>query len=211
MDIRDTINYFSRQVFLDAYTGISLFTGHFDIYNGWLNDGVSSKRRAITISPTAVVPTRRCIKQDADVFIVGEVVPDYINNEIIKNHLICQASDGLMEVKTSAELLLGTAKTLVYFGKSWRKSWKDLAETAEIFNIYNLYIAISEPTPDAGNIAVVGNKLFRINSVEESTGGFTVLLASDLGADAIQTVLYSPMSGGYNPVSDTKLASAPFH
>ena len=210
MDISDTVSFFATQKIYDAYSGLWVFDGHFDVYDNSVRDSLTGGRRTVTIIPGADIPARRVISYETDIFIIGDHINDYHKNEILKKYLVLHPADGLASVGTSAQMLSGSGATDVYVGRSWRKSQKEEAESSEMFNLFNFYVAQGE-SGERNSLILLSGRYYRIQGFEDTTGGFSILVASELGADAVKTVSYTPASGAYDPASDAKSVSDPFN
>jgi len=203
------VSELSDQDFTDAYSGSFAFSGKISKYNGSVRDSMTGDRRTVSVPACYSKPARNAVAYSGFTYLTGDVIEDYSGGTALKKHIILQPAYGLASVGSSAEILSGVGLTQLYAGLAWRKSQKEEHESSELFNLFNIYV--SEPGVGARNSVVsLGNKYFRIQGIEESTGGFIILVSSELEDDAVQSVSYTPASGTYDPVTDTLASSSSF-
>lgn len=207
MDIKDVSNYFLTDVVTDAYSGAFLFNGKVSTDDASVSDSATGGRRVLTISAGSALPSRRVVSCECGIFIAGGSSLDTCSGVPLKKRVILQPVDGLVNLLTTAEALSDSVGLQIYSARVWRKQEKEQQVSSDLFNQYNFFVAASE-TGARNKLIKFDNIYYRVQNIEVTPAGIKSFVTSELEADVVTTVSYTPASGVYNPVTDTKAASA---
>jgi len=209
VDLYDAAQYFDALDVTDAYTGAYLFTCQMDQYDSTERDSITGWRRTCN-APQIVLPPRRVVRIDGDVFIAGRTVKDYFKNRPIREHLLLHPSDGLFTVGPAKEFLEEQPDMHQMYGAlSFRKPFKEEGESSEFFSIYNIYISLTEVVKRDTIVKSPEGVYYRVQNVETQTGYYKTIYAAELETPALLQVTYVPSSGVYDPVTDSSGAGVP--
>lgn len=207
MDIFGAATYFDGLSVLDAYSNAYLFTAQMDQYDATERDSMTGFRRSCSAG-AVVLPARGVVSISSGVFLAGRTVKDYFQSSVIREHLLLHPSDGLFTKGAAKAFLEGYSLglTTFYGALALRKERKEEGESSQLFNLYNIYMAKVEACTRDQIVQSPNGGLFRVASVELQTGGYKTLFVAELEDGALLDVVYTPASGGYNPVTDTTVA-----
>lgn len=207
MDISVAASMFDDQPVYDKYTDDLLFMGQPLNYDGSVRDSVASWRRSISAT-TIVTPPRGVVYFGAETFLTGRVTQDFFQGDVIRENLILHPCDDTYRAGPAADFLatsISAGLTPFYGGATWRKSSLDEKESPEFFSIVDLYFSRTEISPALDDLVLSSQgMLYRVRSLEDREGGFTVAVCSELGANVISDASYVP-KGVYNAGTDSML------
>lgn len=209
VEFSDAASFFDTQPVLDAYTGATLFMGQPDLYDATVRDAETGWRRTLSAA-TVVFPARGCVQVGNDRFIAGRSVRDYFQGEVAREYVLLHPTDQLIYAAFPAEFLAGGLVSVSFYaGLSWLKERKAESITSETSTIYDVYCSVSETSVREGVVLKTqdGNYL-KVLGADLRSGGLMVLVAYELGVDALRPVSYTA-AGAYDPVADSSSASAP--
>jgi len=211
MDLHGAARYFDCLPAVDAYSGASLFTCQMDQYDSTARDSMTGWRRTCS-AEKIVLPARRAVAIDGDAYIVGRTVKDWFGSDVIREHALLHPSDGLFTLAPAKEFLVEDPDEplpTLHGALSLRREQKEEGESSQFFNLYSIFIGLTEP---AGRDLIVLDPwgvYYRVQSVETQTGYYRTLFVSELGASALLPVTYYPSSGTYDVETDSSGAEDP--
>ena len=207
MDISDVASYFNDQPINDAYTAEFLFNGQPDLFDGTTRDSETGWRRTLT-SVSVVAPARGCIEFGSDYYLMGRLVKDFFQGSELRSSVVIHPSDGLFSLGSSAEVIAAGTLTTFHAAHALRKEVKEVVESSQSFNTVSIYVSESEAAiRDQVLIGPTGT-YYRVQNLLPTTSGYSILVCSELGDAALQSVSYTA-AGAYDPVTDVKGAAAP--
>ena len=205
MDLYDVAQYFDDIKVYDAYSSSYLFTCQMDQYDATTRDSMTGWRRTCS-APVITVPARRVIRIQGFDYICGQTFKDFFKDRVIREHLLMHPSDGLFTLGTAREFIDEDEDLTTFHGAvAVRKEVKEEGESSQFFAVYNIYLAMTETAERDLLVRGPDNIFYRIQSIEVQTGKYRTLFVSELGMDALTTVVYTP-AGAYDVASDTTTA-----
>ena len=208
MDIRDTHRFFANDVITDAYTEEFLFNAKLDSYDLSVRDSATSVRRLLTVEEDAEIPTRKCLSCNDQIFIAGNTLIDTYNGSVLKRKVIVHPATGLASIRTTAEVLNESAGTPMYLAQAFLKQSREEQISSEAFPVYNFFAASTETTT-RNYVITLNSGLYRVQSIENTVGGFKSFMASEIMSGAVQAVSYTGSRGTYIPATGLHTAIAP--
>lgn len=206
MRLAAAASYFDDQILTDAY-GTATIRGQFDLFDDSKRDGVSTRRRILSVAPDTVIPARRALRFDGYVWLVGSGNPDYFGASAIRRKYVLHEADGLAQIRTLAEFLSGVAGLSAYAALEWVKAIKEIDESSELTDMMSVVLASTESPPGLGILTLSG-KHYLLREPHESSAGFMAVLVEEVKEPAIEVGSFTGRT--YEPVSDTWTgASAP--
>lgn len=200
MKLLAAANKFNTTIAFDSYNSAHTFMVQFEPMTFSKIDGVSIRKRQVSLDPTIIVPDRGCITINGQVYLTGHGAPDFWKNSPIRNTLIIQGADGVAELTTIAAELANVAATQAYAALAFDKYIPDAEDSSRYPPQYQVFTSSTESTP--------ADALIRLNSiwylVKESyisTSGLQVSLANVVAEPCFETVSFS--SNVYDPITDT--------
>jgi len=211
VDIYDAAQYFDKLTATDAYSSATLFTCQLDQYDSTERDSLTSWRRSCS-APVITVPTRRAVAIGGQVYIVGRCVKDFFDEYVIREHAVLHPSDGLFTLGSAKEFLEEYAQIYQLYGaQSLRKEQREEGVSSQVFNVYNVYIGLTESAARDQILLSPSGVYFRVLNVETQSGEYKTLYVAELGASALLPVTYVASSGVYDSVTDSSGAEAPVY
>lgn len=200
MKLKNVAKYFDRLVFQDAYQPATTFKGQFDVYDDSKRDGLTIERRIVSVAPEVVVPTRKTVTADGVTWMLGDVARDYYKNEAIRHKYVAHLAQGLATVRTFEETLTSAAGLSAYASRVWVKGSKEIEESSDVVDVFNIYFAPDEPVVE-GMLINLSGRFHLVRSVYPSAGGFLVALVDELAEPVVVTC--TTVKRTYRPLTDT--------
>lgn len=199
MRLHRAASHFDKSSAVDAYTpGASLY-GQFDIYDDSKRDGLTVKRRVLSMDPSVAIPSRRVVTSNGITWIVGLGAVDYFSGSAIRVKYVVQAADGLAQVRSFYQVLSGSSGLSAYASSVWDKGAKEVEISSGITPVFSLFFAESEPIIER-DIVILGTDWYIVRSVYPSEAGFLVAACDRLDAPVLDTV--SVVTQAYSPITD---------
>lgn len=224
MRLANAAKHFDKQVLTDAY-GIATFRGQFDLYDDNKREGVTTRRRILSTAPTVTIPSRKALKIDNTVWLVGSSNPDFFKADPIRRKHILHQADGLARVQTFAQFLsnpapwtldsglptLDATTTMVdnsgvaqgltaYAAMEWVKASKEVDESSTLADLMTAIFATSETLPAVG-IVTIGGASYLLREPHPSSAGFKTAYADEIAWPVTEQGTFT--SRTYDPVADT--------
>lgn len=190
---------------VDAYnlTGTKLQVG-FDPLSYSKIDGVAVKKRAISASPSVLMPARGAITIDGQTYLVGHGAPDYWRGSTIRVNYVIQGADGLANLHSIDTALAGTAPITAYAAISFSRYLPEVNDNSRMLPQYQVFLAGSEAAP-ADSLVQLGGVWYLIKQSYISTSGLRVALANELVEPVFETVGFGART--YDPITDAYTSS----
>lgn len=207
MDLYDVATYFDEIPVLDGYSNQELFICQMDVYDATERDSMTGFRRSCSAG-TVSLPTRRVVKIQDEYYIVGRKILDYFKDRKIREHLLLHPADGLFSHGTALKHITNTGLSTLYAAVALRKEGKEEGESSEFFAMYNIYMGNNEEIPRDHIVKSPDGHYYRVQAFEQQTGEYHSAYVSDLGKNALTTVIYTP-AGEYDVAADAHIAGTP--
>jgi len=189
---------FDKTVASDAYTPATTFKCQLDPLTLFSVDGTAVKRRQLSTAPDVSIPSRRAIQIGSQVYVIGDVSPDYHNGTPIRNNYVIQGADHLAQLNTIAAELAGTARTTSWASLDYNKHITDQRDSADYQAQYMLFFGKGESIPE---LVYLNSKWYLKMIGYESVSGIQSVLANELAEPAFETITYTNRT--YVPATDT--------
>lgn len=122
MSFVDVASFFNNDPLYDAYTGDYLYDGQFATYNESQLGAAFNRRRTVELRPEYVLPPRRVVDNYGEKWVLSEPIIDGFMGQPVRQTMSARKVEGLFEVKTAAELVLGTPGSLSFYAyMRWTK------------------------------------------------------------------------------------------
>lgn len=184
----------------DAYNPSLTFKVQYEPMSFTKIEGVSIRKRQLSLAPDVVLPTRGCIEIQGETYLFGSDAPDYWKGEVIRRTLVIQGADGLAGLTTIADELASNPRTSAYIAVVFSKYMPDNADSSKYPPQYEVFMAGSESSP-ADSLITIGSKWYMVKESYLSTSGLRIALANELDAPVFETVMFG--SKTYNPITDS--------
>lgn len=209
MDIYDVAQFFDRLRVADAYSNVFLFDCQMDQYDVSERDSSTGWRRTCSAKEVET-PARRVVTIDSQAYLVGRVEKDYLNEYVIREHMLLHPSDGLF-ILGSAKQFISSSSALVslHGARSLRKEQKEEGESSRLFSVYSVYVGLNEGVARDQIIKSPDGVYYRVQNVGIQTGQYKTVYAIELGGSALTEVTYIASSGEYDHVTDLSGAGTP--
>jgi len=207
MNIDDAVAYFDNQPVSDAYTGVFLFNCQPDLFNGTTTDTETGWRRSFSAT-VVVAPSRGCIEFGSKYYLMGRVIEDFFQGNAVRSSAVVHPSDGLFSLGSAAEVISAAGTRSMHAAYSIRKESKEGSESSQSFNTVSIFVSGTEIVTRDQLLIGPNGVYYRVQNFIPTTGGYKVLVCSELGAASLQSVTYLA-SGAYDPVADAKGEAAP--
>lgn len=204
MDLHDTVDLFSTEVFTDAFDSTTSFTGKLNPFAEVTNSGAASRRRILEIPRDQVIPTPRVvISPSGQNLIVADSNTDYWNGEIIRFKYPTYPVTSYGVVGSIGQIMAGTPyDTQAYAYTFYMGSEANIDERADYLSRFELYFP-KVNTYNRGEILFVDGNYFRLKSDTSVDGaGFGVALGVKL-EDPVQSLDVIVHGTTFDPVTDS--------
>ena len=183
----------------DAY-GTDTFKCQFEPMSFSKIDGVSVKKRSISVAPTVTLPSRGALTIDGQVYLFGHPAPDYWKGEVIRQTVIVQGADGLANLRTIGEALAGAAPRQAYAAVVFSKYMPEAADNSRYPPQYQTFLAGSELVP-ADSLIELDGSYFLVKQSYLSTSGLRIALTNIVDEPCFETITFG--SRTYDPLTDS--------
>lgn len=201
MKLADAARYFDRTAVSDAYTGDALFQGQLDVFDDSKRDGVTVERRILSVAADVALPARGAVSTpDGRNWLIGTDFPDYFNGDVIRRKATLQRADDLGTIVSLSGACTGAAGTAAYVSRSWIKDSKEIAESARVYPVYDLYVAMGEPLAPF-SLVRARSRWHLVRSVYESQAGYLVGNADELPEPVVCSATLATRT--LDPVTET--------
>lgn len=193
MRLFDAARYFDSVLCKDAYSGVSLCVGQFEVYDDSKRDAYGVERRILSLSPDQDPPARRAVSTQLGVWLLGKVQADLFRGTPVRNKFVAHRADRDARIFTASELLTGQAGTAAWAAVVWLKDVKQVEVSSAPPALCELYLAEGEQVQPAWFV-VSGDETYCVHSTHTSEAGFVVaeierLDTGVLAAELLQTSL----------------------
>lgn len=203
MDIYGAATYFDGIPVTDTANSTLLFTGQLDLYDAAVKDSLAGWRR--TVSAAAVtLPSDGVVTINSRNYLAGRVIDDVFLSQTIRQHLLLHPCDtGSFSMGTALAFLSTPQTSVSFYGASeLRKELKEEGTSSQFFNVYNIFMSKTETPVRDYIIKGPDNRYYRVENVEEQSGGLRDVVANDLGTSVFTTLTYNAQ-GAYTSSTDT--------
>lgn len=200
MRLLDVANVFNNLVCVDAYTGAFFTNGQLEPYDGNKRDGLMGDRRVFSFSPSDVIPFRRVIRADGNIYIIGKGSPDNFRGSMIRVAYIAQESNGLSQIRTIAEVCLDLPGFTAHIGQVWIKDLSNPSESSELISASAYHLASTEPIQE-NHLIMFKGRLQIVRAINFGAAGTLIANCDQLDVAAVEIAVLN--TGVYNPVKDT--------
>jgi hypothetical protein len=204
MDLKDTVGFFSTEVFTDAFTPSTTFKGRMNPFAEATRSGSSSQRRILEVAPTVSIPPARIIISPSNlVFIVGASNHDYWNGEVIRHKFSTLPVEGQGSVGTIGEVLSDSYSDTTSYGVPYfARREPDAEGMSDFLSGYEVYLSQVKTFP-RGHVIFLGGEYYRLRTDTFIDGaGFTVGQCIKLESP-VQTFDINSERETYDEVSDS--------
>lgn len=205
MKLANVAKRFDKTVAADAYNPVTTFKCQLAPLDLFRIEGTAVKKRQLTTAPDVVIPARRTISIDGDVYLIGDDSADHWRNQRIRNNYVLQGADFIASVYTVAQALNNDAPLTAWAALNFNKNQTDERQNSDYHSQYNIYFANGETAP-ADSLITDGTRWFLIRQSYTSVSGLVVTLANEINAPAFETIsfktrTYVPATDSYTEVS----------
>jgi len=200
MRLTQVANKFNTMPVVDAYNPSIKFMAQFDPMSFSKIDGVSVRKRTISIAPSIQVPPRGCVSIDGQVYLTSTPAPDYWKGSVIRKTVVIQGTDGLAELRSIAGALRNDAPVTAHTALSFSRYLPEAADSSKYPPQYQLFLAGSESAP-AESLIKLGTDWYLVKESYLSTSGLRIVMANVLAGPVFETINYT--SKTYVPTTDS--------
>lgn len=186
----------------DAYNPLITFKVDYSPLSYAKIDGVAVKKRAISTSPNATIPTRGAITIDGQAYLIGHGAPDYWQGEKIRVNYVIQGADALAELTTIADALSGAPPVQAYAAVVFNRYVPEADTSGKYPPQYQVFMDGGESAP-ADALVKVDSLWYLVKQSYISNAGLRVALANELGASVIEAGTHNVSV--YNPLTDSRV------
>jgi len=199
--------FFDRDSVYDAYTGAYLWKAQFSGFDGSKPDGSFERRRTISVAPGTPNASRRVIKVQESVWLLGEFVQDTFFDKPIRLSGAAKLATDRYQILSPAQVVKGTVVDPVYAQTRYLKSTVDTQTTSGYQPFFDVYFGSTEKVP-FGYFLKSNNKLLRVRDSYAELEGFVVAQADEI-SDTVREA--SPekgkvavsIVGAFDPITET--------
>ena len=202
MKLHNIARRFDKTVAVDAYNPATSFRCQLSPVALYKVDATAIRRREMSTAPDVVIPPRKTIQINNDVFLVGEDSPDQWNGSEIRNNYVLQGADFLANIYSLQQALANTAPSTAWCSLDFNKNMSDERQGSEYLSQYNIFFAGGEVVP-TNSLINNGSRWFLVRQSYTSVSGLVVTLSNEIENPAFETVTFSTIS--YDPVTDMKV------
>lgn len=200
MDLADAANHFNNTPCKDAYTGRPSFYAQLSLYDDVKRDSEAGERRILSVSPSTVIPARRCVAAAGTRWIIGRGNSDTFRGEVIRVGYIAHEATHLATVLTLEQACLNQPGFTAYAGRAWVKDSAYTEHSSTLAPQYHINFAEGEPV-QVGQLVRFGSDYHIVRSIIHGAAGTLIAVCEHLTESVIEEV--SVFSGVYNPVEDS--------
>lgn len=202
----DVARHFDSEDVYDGYNplGPPLFKGQFSTFVEAAPDGSTSNRRVLSLAPDLVVPPRKVIKLQNEVWVVGNGIVDMFQNVAIRTSYWMKKAYASFNVVTPAAACNGVPGTDMYGHRIFLKSTVNTITDSGYEPFWNLYFGVNEVFQEGTLLQDSYGTWYRCRVTYTSDEGFRMVEADQLPAPVPVTYGTSPV---YNAELDVITAS----
>lgn len=197
----DVASHFDDIRINDAYAGTFAFYGQFASFDESSPDGSVVKKRALSVRPGTVIPTRKAISFFDETWLVGDGNIDGLQNIAVRKAYWMKKSTGLYTCLTPGQVCSSASGTSFYGSIGYLKDTVNGVSDTEYDPFWDLYVSPTESV-SKGYFIKVGYKYRRVRGVHDEASGFTLVQCDELEAGAVTSVSVTTGST-YDPITDS--------
>lgn len=181
MKLANAAKYFDRDSVYDAYTGSYLFKAQFASYDGSAPDGSFQRRRTVSTAPGIVFPTRSVVTVHGERWLLGIPTQDGFFDKPIRQTASAKQVTELYDVLTpgeAADNIVPSSQRIYIFADYHRDT------TENDSNQFDPQYSCSASPYErlyTGQFLRTDQLVLHVRSVQDSTLGFTDMLADEVG------------------------------
>lgn len=199
MELSTASAYFDRTIAVDAYNPRTKFKCQIEPLDMYRTEGTRIKVRNMSTAPGVATPARGVIRIDSQPYLVSDSSSDHWEGRAIRKRYVIQGADYVVEIRTIAQALAGTAGTSAYASIDFNKYGTDERDSSDYHPQYHIFFSGTETVPENAILTSGGNAYLVRNSYR-TPAGLTDALSNGLD-DPFVSVTFK--SRTYVPVTDT--------
>jgi hypothetical protein len=205
MRLINASHFGDTEVAYDAYDLLApTFKVGFDAMSFSKIDGVSVNKRAVSITPSVVLPLRGALAIDNRVYLFGNGAPDYWKGKVIRRTIIIQGADGLANLTSISGALMNLAPSAAYAALVFSKYMPESIDNSKYPPQYQIFLSGTESAP-ADSLVELNSAWYLIKQSYISTSGLRIALANELDSPIFETVSFGARA--YDPYTDDYIST----
>lgn len=164
-------------------------------------DGAISKRRVMSFAPENVIPPRRVITYEGEIWIMGDHMVDMWKGKPIRTSVATKKSTGLYKIRQPGQAALAAGGVEAYGQLIYLKDTVNTQTNSQYSPQYEVYFASSEQLA-AGRVLVSDDNYLHVRSFYPLLDGFVCAVSDELGADARKPITLRSR-GAYDSTTDS--------
>lgn len=199
MDLQDAATYFNDDPVLDGYTGNLLFYGQSSSFNASKSDGSTFRRRALSVGPDTVLPSRQVLSIFGERWVAGYGTPDGFGGDPIRTSFNLKHVTDSFALLTPAETLAAATGVPVWVHKDFLRDEVNTQTDAEYEPQWGIFLSPGEAVVKGTFFRGTDDKLYRVREEYISIEGLRVAVTDQLD----DLLLSAAFQGGtYDRVND---------
>lgn len=201
MKLSDAASFFDRTAVTVPETGKVLFMGQVDPYDDSKRDAAAAYRRILSVKPGTVMPVSRAVKLLGQVWLVGGMEPDGLD-QLHREKYVIQRAPSQLKVSRLSGFLAGTIASTLWASAQWVKDAKQLEVSSQTPQLYDVALAAGSDIRVQDVLWATGVAYLVLAPHDQASGLMTAnCLKLDQILPAVATLVtrtYSPTTGAYS-------------
>lgn len=201
LTLADASSYFDRTEVYDpdSVDGDVLFYAQVGLFDDARRDAGPGYRRTMSVAPGTVIPANRAIKLFGQVWLVGLLESDGLE-QLHRDKYVLQLCGEKLSHGNLGSFVSGSATNQSWAAVEWTKDGKELGESSSVVRIYNIVFAKGTEVK-AQDVVWYAGRAFIALTVNDQPSGFRIAESVELDYPVqpatISARVYDPVAGGY--------------
>lgn len=196
MRLINASKFFDRDSVYDGYTGEYLFKGQFASFDSSAPDGSFQRRRTVSTAPGISFPSRRVVTVHNEKWLLGLPTTDGFFNKPIRQTASAKQVTELYSVLSPGEAADNVTQAVqqIYIFADYHKDTVD-ANSSSLYDPQYICSAAPSERLYSGQFLRTSQMMLHLRSVQDSTLGFTDMLADEVAYNTRQSTQWPEVWG----------------